>query len=165
MQFLPNILTELQAAIAVVAARERAITALLVAVWGRIGRMRRRLERLIALWRAGILPPVRVRPSRAGETRATARKQTDISLAPGWLLAQVRRAGSFRCQLEQILTEAECVEFLAAVPQARRIMRGLARMVGLGVRVRRVVPIWDRPADPPVRAGLVLGPGGRAIYV
>jgi hypothetical protein len=37
-------LTGLQAAIAVVAA------------WGRIGRITSRLERLIALWRAGMLP-------------------------------------------------------------------------------------------------------------
>ena len=59
-----HILTGLQAAIAVVSARERALTALLVAVWGRIGRIRRKLERLIALWRAGMLP--KPRKSRAG---------------------------------------------------------------------------------------------------
>jgi hypothetical protein len=47
------VLTGLQAAIAVVAARERALTVLLVAVWARIGRISTRLERLIALWRAG----------------------------------------------------------------------------------------------------------------
>ena len=51
-----SVLTALQAAIAVVAARERALTVLLVAVWGRIGRISTRLERLIALWRAGMLP-------------------------------------------------------------------------------------------------------------
>jgi hypothetical protein len=53
------ILTGLQAAIAVVSARERHLTVLLVAVWGRIGRMRVRLERLIRLWRAGMLPKQR----------------------------------------------------------------------------------------------------------
>ncbi|MBC7634106.1 MAG: hypothetical protein H7251_00750, partial [Acetobacteraceae bacterium] len=46
------ILADLQAAIAARAARDRNLTVLLVAVWGRIGRIRRRLERLIALWRA-----------------------------------------------------------------------------------------------------------------
>ena len=35
-----TILSDLQAAIAVVAARDRALTVLLVAVWGRIGRKR-----------------------------------------------------------------------------------------------------------------------------
>jgi hypothetical protein len=49
-----NILSDLQAAIAVVSARRRALTPLLVAVWGRIGRMRVRLERLVAMWREAI---------------------------------------------------------------------------------------------------------------
>ena len=54
-----NILRDLQAVIAAKAARERALTVLLVAVWGRVARMRTRLERLVALWRAGKLPKVR----------------------------------------------------------------------------------------------------------
>ena len=54
MQFFTILLTNLQAAIAVVAARDRGISAFLVLVWGRIGRARSRLERLVALWRAGM---------------------------------------------------------------------------------------------------------------
>jgi hypothetical protein len=44
-----NILTDLQAVIPVYAARNGALTVLLVALWGRIARMRTRLERLMAL--------------------------------------------------------------------------------------------------------------------
>jgi hypothetical protein len=44
-----NILTDLQAVIPVHAARNGALTVLLVALWGRIARMRTRLERLMAL--------------------------------------------------------------------------------------------------------------------
>ena len=64
------IFTDLQAAIAVVAARERRLAVLLVAVWGRIARMRTRLERLIAQWRAGTLPKPRGKQVRRGEGRS-----------------------------------------------------------------------------------------------
>ena len=166
------ILTNLQAAIAVVAARERHLTVLLVAVWGRIGRIRTRLERLVALWRAGMLPPPR--PSRAGEARAAGRAVRAASIiprVPAWLLVAVREAGSVRAGLENLLSEAECVEFLAACPQAGRILRPLCRMLGIGVaevKGRKPRAVWVAPRGAPVMvvpAGLVMGPGGRLIYV
>ena len=126
--------TNLQAAIAVVAARERHLTVLLVAVWGRIGRMRSRLERLIALWRAGMLP--NPRKSRAGEMRTGARSVSVIPTVPAWLVVAVRDAAPIGAQLESLLSQAECVEFLAAVPQARRLLRPLCRMLGVGLRPR-----------------------------
>ena len=161
--------TGLQAAIAVVAARERHLTVLLVAVWGRIGRIRTRLERLIALWRAGMLP--KPRKSRAGGTRVVGeRKTSDLPRVPGWLLVAVREAGPYGTRLEDLLSEAECVEFLAAVPQARRLLRPLCRMLGVGVkpgRARKNRPVWVLPPAPPVvvQAGLVVGPGGRLMYI
>ena len=163
------ILSDLQAAIAVVAARDRALTVLLVAVWARIGRMRTRLERLVALWRAGMLP--KPRRSRAGETRVGVRKPSDLPTVPGWLVEAVREAGSFGSQLDHLLSQAECVEFLAAVPQAGRILRPLCRMLGVGGAARtarRPRQVWQAPKAAPVMvvpAGLVLGPGGRLIYV
>ena len=162
------ILTGLQAAIAVVSARERHLTALLVAVWGRIGRMRVRLERLIRLWRAGMLP--KQRASRAGIARGGVRTPSALPTAPAWLVAAVQQAAGFGAQLEHMLTQDECVEFLAAVPQARRILRPLCRMLGVGVKPakrRRARPIWALPTAPPAPppAGLVLGPGGRFLYV
>jgi hypothetical protein len=164
-----SFLTHLQAAIAVVAARERALTVLLVAVWGRIGRMGTRLERLIALWRAGKLP--KQRKSRAGEKRDRVRTPEILPRAPAWLVAAVHEAGPMGNYLEHLLTQEECVAFLAAVPQAGRILRPLCRMLGVGVAVRRARrpgSVWQVsrsivPAPPP--AGLVLGPGGRLIYV
>ena len=165
-----SLLSELQAAIAVVAARERALTVLLVAVWGRIGRMRARLERLIALWRAGKVPLAR--KSRAGEVRAARVRAVEIiPRTPAWLLVAVREAASARAQLEHLLSDAECVEFLAAVPQAGRILRPLCRLLGIGktpVAVgRRPRAVWQVPRAEPVMApaGLVLGPRGRVIYV
>ena len=77
-----------------VAARERHLTVLLVAVWGRIGRMRTRLERLIARWRAEMLPAPR--KSRAGELRVSVRAPSIIPRTPAWLLVAVRGAGAVR---------------------------------------------------------------------
>jgi hypothetical protein len=163
------LLTRLQAAIAVVAARERALTVLLVAVWGRIGRISTRLERLIALWRAGKLPKARTWHGRV----PGAAPRIIISVlprVPAWLLVAVREAAPLGARLEQLLSEAECAEFLAAVPQARRLLRPLCRMLGVGVvarTARKPRPVWEAPRAAPVmvQAGLVVGPGGRFFYV
>ena len=165
------LLTQLQAAIAVVSARERHLTLLLVAVWGRIGRMRTRMERLIARWRAGTLPAPR--KSRVGEMRTpSVRTPSIIPRTSAWLLVAVRDARAMRGQLEHLLSEAEWVEFLAAVPRAGRILRPLCRMLGIGETApspgRKPRAVWQAPRPAPVLtlpAGLVLGPGGRLIYV
>ena len=160
--------TGLQAAIAVVAARERHLTLLLVAVWSRIGRIRTRLERLIALWRAGMLP--KARKAHAGVTRVGVSTKSELPRVPAWLLVAVREAGPYGTRLEHLLSQDECVEFLAAVPQARRLLRPLCRMLGVGVkmgRVRKDRPVWVPPTAAPVvvQAGLVVGPGGRLMWV
>ncbi|MBC7635528.1 MAG: hypothetical protein H7251_07990 [Acetobacteraceae bacterium] len=163
------LLSDLQAAIAVVAARERSLTVMLVAVWGRIAQMRTRLERLIGLWRAGMLPVPRT--ARAGAARALVRAASVNPIAPAWLLVAVREAASTRAQLEHLLSETECVEFLAAFPQAVRILRPLCRMLGIGVKPAkgpRPRPVWQAPRPAAVMeavTGLVMGPRGRLIYV
>ena len=163
------LLSHLQAAIAVVSARERHLTVLLVAVCGRIGRMRTRLERLIALWRAGMLPkPCK---SRAGEVRTSVRVPSMIPTVPAWLVVAVREAAPLGGQLEHLLSQAEYVEFLAAVPQAGRILRPLCRMLGVAqtprAAGRKPRAVWQVPRPAPVMvapAGLVLGPGGRLVW-
>ena len=170
MKNLSAILSQLQAAIAVVAARDRCLTVLLVAVWGRIARMRTRLERLVTLWQAGTLPAPR--PSRAGQTRApSVRTPSIIPTIPAWLLVAVREAWTVRTHLENLLSDAECAEFLAAVPQAARINRPLCRMLGIGETPpapgRKPRAVWQAPKPAKVmvgQGGLVLGPGGRLVW-
>ena len=147
MSFFAIILTELQAAIAARAARDRAMTVLLVAVWGRIARMRTRLERLIVSWRAGKQPLARA--VRAGRVCASRTKPRDkFPTAPGWLLRRLGyEVAAFGSQLQHLLTEAECGEFLAAMPQAGRILRPLLRMLTLDP-----APELVRNAAPPARA-------------
>ena len=164
------VLSDLQAAIAVVAARERSLTVLLVAVWGRIGRIRTRLERLIALWRAGMLPQPGAPRARPPGMPRSEKIISVFPTAPAWLVVAVREAGALGAQLEHLLSQEECVAFLAAVPQARRLLRPLCRMLGIGVTagtVRRPRAVWQVPkaARVAVQAGLVVGPGGRLLYV
>ena len=164
-----SLLTRLQAAIAVVAAREHALTVLLVAVWGRIGRICTRLERLIALWRAGKLPKPRTWRGRVAGG-AVNRPESAFPCTPAWLLVAVRDAAPIGARLGELLSEAEYADFLAAVPQARRLLRPLCRMLGVGVvaaKAGRVRAVWQVPKSAPVvaQAGLVVGPGGRLMYV
>jgi hypothetical protein len=172
MLHFTSVLTGLQAAIAVVAARECALTVLLVAVWGRIGRISRRLERLIALWRAGMLPAPRAQRARRGRTPGTpaTKAVSAFPTTPAWLLVAVREAAPYGARLESLLSEAECEAFLAAAPQARRLLRPLCRMLGVGLaapRAGKVRAIWQAPKSAPAvpQAGLVVGPRGRLMYV
>ncbi len=163
-----NILRDLQAVIAAKAARERTLTVLLVAVWGRIARMGTRLERLVALWRAGKLPKSRAprtKGERAGEPRA--RPRLKFPTSQGWLSRKLGyEVVAFGSQLTHLLTEAECVEFLDACPQAGRVLRPLLRMLTFDpppevvrLRVKPVVPVAALVAALVAEmAGVVVGP-------
>ena len=167
MMNFTHILTGLQAAIAVVSAREHALTALLVLVWGRIGRIRTRLERLIALWRAGMLP--KAREPRAVGGHGGGRRVSAVPAVPGWLVAAVRDARPLGAQLEAMLSQEECARFLAEVPQARRLLGGVCKMLGVGRhRARKPRAVWQVPRAAPVLVapgGLMVGPGGRQVWV
>lgn len=150
------ILINLQATIAAHAARNRALTVLLVAVWGRIARMGTRLERLVRLWRAGKVPVPRApRPGRQrGDTIARIRFPT----APAWLLRRMGyEVAAYGSQLQHLLSEADCAAFLAAVPQAGRILRPLFHMLGVSP-----VPEAVRRRAPP---SVVVRPVARASGV
>ncbi len=138
-----GILSDLQAAIAARAARDRALTVVLVAVWGRIARMRQRLERLVALWRAGQLPAPR--PPRIKQS-APSRTRPGYPTAKAWLLRRMGyEVAAYGSQLRHLLTDQECVAFLAAVPQAGRILRPL-----LGMLIGDPLPEVVRKAPKPV---------------
>ena len=161
-----RILSGLYGVIAARAARDRTLTVLLVALCGRLARMGTRLERLIALWRAGKLP--RQRTPRAADARVRApRNVADITFptAPGWLRRKLGyEVGAFGSQLQHLLTEAECVEFLAAFPQAGRILRPLLGMLTPDplpevIRwVKRIAPVALVLADP---AGVLVAPASQ----
>ena len=159
-----HILSDLQAVIAVHAARNRALTVLLVALWGRIARMKTRLERLVALWRAGKLPPSRA-PQVRGAVVAGLRARKGFPTPVGWLTRKLGyEVAVFGSQLRHLLTDDECVAFLEAVPQAGRILRPLLRMLSIDPLpevIRRVVPEARpvaEPAEPAAMVGIVVSP-------
>jgi hypothetical protein len=142
------ILTGLRAALAAKAATDRMLAALLGLVWSRISRMQQRLERLIAHWRAGTLPTPR--PSRAGQLRKHTPKP-NFPTAPAWLVARVGyTAAGFASQLQHALSDPEWAEFLAAAPQANRLLRPLCHMLGIEPPVPLPrTPRRARPKPPP----------------
>ena len=163
-----GILSDLQAVIAAHAARNRALTGLLVAVWGRVARMRTRLERLVALWRAGKLPPAQAPRVRAAAARSAGARQV-FPTTRNWLSRKLGyEVVGFGSQLRHLLTEAECVAFVEACPQAGRILRPLLRMLSgdplpeVIVKMKRVVVV---PVAAPVveMVGVVVSPDSQIL--
>ena len=70
-------------------------------------------------------------------------------------------AAAFGSQLRHLLTDAECVAFLAAVPQAARILRPLLRMLSgdpLPEVIGRVKPMVATAAPVAAIPGVVVSP-------
>ncbi len=136
MDFLDYLLTRLRATIAAKAAPLRgALCALLNLAWNRISRAQYRLDKLIAKWRAGTLP--KPRPSRAGQPRKPAATTTERPKFPyrrGWLLEFAGEIPYLGEELQrQMESQPEFAEFIAACPQAGRILRPLCHMLGIEV--------------------------------
>ena len=164
-----NILSDLQKVIAAHAARNRALTVLLVAGWGRVARMRTRLERLVALWRAGKLPLPRAPRVQVAAERKPAGDKQIFPTGRNWLAGRIGyEAAAYGSQLRHLLTEAECVAFMEACPQAGRILRPLLRMLSgdplpeVIVKVKRVVP-EAAPAPAAEMVGVVVSPGSQFL--
>jgi hypothetical protein len=113
-------------------------------IFGRLGRTSQRFERLFAQWQNGTLP--KRRAPRPGRTRA-ARPAPPFRFPAGraWLVARhgykiAAYASQFR---HWIATTPELAEFLAAAPQARRLLNPLCRMLGA------TLPPVPAPVPPP----------------
>ncbi len=165
--FIP-FLTVLQAALAVASKRDLSMPMFFVALCNRVGRMGRRLERLLLQWRAGTLSVKRARASEKGMRTERVREESlSFPTGHGWLLGRVpdicQRIGS----LELLLTQEECVRFLADVPAARKIMGVLERML-LPVAGKPVPKMKRAAVWPPLawqraveQAGMQVGPTRR----
>ena len=151
MHPLATILSALRAAIAAHAARDRARAALWLLTWGYLSRASRRLESLIASWRAGTLPKPR---ASATKTRAPRESLPRLPAGRAWLVTTIAGTASLASQFQHALSDTEIEAFLAAAPQAGRLLRPLCRMLGLRLageapRPRRVRPPRPAPAIPP----------------
>ena len=143
----------------------------IILVWGRIKRVEFRLLALMERIRMGrhreggarAVSPDRVATPRSGVAGCGLPRRF------GWLIGLMpHEAACYGGQLATVLAEPEMVALLADVPQARRILAPLCRMLGVALeaapRVRRVV-VRVKPvvavSPPVVRRGLGYpGPSG-----
>ena len=138
------ILTDLQKVIAPIAAKDR--TQFLVRIYYHLSRTIQRFEKLVTHWRNNSLPRQRSRPSRPSHARITPAFPTGYA----WLVRGVDHynARAHASQLQYFLASPECAQFLAEVPRAGRILRPLARSLGIQMPGDPLPPM-PKPAPPP----------------
>ena len=147
------ILTGFQAVIGIVARKEPHRDAFLAQIYHHLNRTIQRFEKLVAHWRNNTLPRQRKPRPGAGALRPSpARPQTTPRLPRGqsWLIRNVDHynARGHASQLQHFLATPECVQFLAEVPRATRILRPLAKSLGIQMPGDPPPPI-PKPARPP----------------
>jgi hypothetical protein len=145
-RYLPHV-EDLCAALARVAAGNRAIAPLLVLVWFRLRRTLARLDRLAIRWQRGrhhprqraatARPP---RPHTSGQPRRTPQGQA-------WLIRLHQPLAALAPRIALLLEDPEILALCAAAPQAGRLLRPLARMFGLALPA----PIAQIPGKLPPR--------------
>ncbi len=142
-----TILKGLQAVIGIVAAKNPDRDQILGRIYFHLNRTMQRFETLVTRWRDNTLPkPCKPRPARSGAGAlrpSPARTRTTPRLPSGksWLIRNVDHynARGHALQLQHFLATPECIAFLAEVPRANRILRPLARSLGI-----------QMPDDPPL---------------
>ena len=141
------ILSGLQVVIGIVAANDRARGAFLACIHNHLNRTIQRFEKLVTHWRNNTLPKQgKPRPGRPSHARSTARFPTGYA----WLIRNVDHYNA-RChasQLQHFLATPEFIQFLAEVPRANRILRPLAKSLGIQMPGDPPPPM-PKPAPPP----------------
>jgi hypothetical protein len=133
--------------------------AMIMLVCGRIVRVERRIEVLLARIQAGLLPVARLKLARV--TKAECRDGREAAAAAvrlprgfGWLLALVPcEAANLGSQLRHTLADPEMVGLLAASQQTRRVLAPLCRMLA----IEKAVP------PPPAAAPDAASAGSEAL--
>ena len=116
-----------------------------VLLYGRIGGIAGRIERMLTRFRAGRLWRATHRARAQGRCGHMAGRGPALPRRFGWLVrAGGHQAASFGTQLQAVLNAPEMAELLAASAQARRILRPLCR--ALAVDMPGIVAEPPRPA-------------------
>ena len=129
-------------------------------LWLRLHRLSSRLTRLYTLWLAGTLPTPRPKSATRGPQAAPALPAqipqlpcpgAPLAAAParlprghGWVLRRIPAAGPSAGWLHELLQHDHTRDFVAAAPQAARLLRPLCRALAVEQ------PDWlKRPVRPP----------------
>ncbi len=124
----------------------------------RLARLAQRLRTLFARYESNTLPSRR--PSRAGIPQTCA-PYSRLPATKGWIGAHLQAAAPCAGTIEHLLHNTqEMRAFVTAAPQAGRLLRPLARMLGLTLpdylrlppRKPRAKPVRDANAQEPERA-------------
>jgi hypothetical protein len=105
--------------------------------WGRMRRLGERFARLKARLAAGTLRPPRARgdaEARAGDAGRERVRRPPLPFLPrsfGWFARMVPGAGPVAQDFERLLAGPEMPVLMSAAPQAGRILRPLAHMLGI----------------------------------
>jgi hypothetical protein len=124
---------------------------LILPLWYRFTRTARRFERLMAQIATNTLPKPRPpRPHRPtqGAARPTPETPRLAALPTGhlWLIRAIPyEVAAYACQLQHLLSDPATVEILATYPAAARMLRPLARMLGIDAPVLNRSPANRRP--------------------
>ncbi len=118
-------------------------------MYGRIGRIFRRIERMLVRFRAGKLR--QATPREAAQHRHRTRQKPAIVLPRrfGWLVvAGKHEAVCFGGQLKHLLNEPEMAALVEASPQARIVLRPLLRALAVELPWTVTQPRPSRPRKP-----------------
>ena len=120
-------------------------TALFTLAWAYIGRTARRLENLIARWHTNTLPKPqapRLRPARTQDAAESGKPRLPRGRA--WLaIAADYHTRGRASQLNHLIESPDFTDFLAAAPQATRLLRPLCHILGIAPHL--ALPIRPRP--------------------
>ncbi len=128
-----TILDGLKVTLGLIAHRDARVRALLTLAWYRIHRTINRFERLVALWQSGKLPKPRIRAPRAKRPAPTT-PTPRLPSGQAWLVRRLQdhHVNTRASQLQYFLAHTpELAAFLAAAPQANRLLRPVCRMLGI----------------------------------
>ncbi len=148
-QRLGLILAGLRRDLAIGAARDRALAALVLLLWNRFSRTAARFAAIAARYRAGTLRPP---PTRRRRMNAAPPPRDPLPRQSGWLVRRLPECAAHGEYLRLLLAEPEMLEMIEAAPQLRRLLRPLWRMLRADPVPQVLRPPPAAPAQPPAQS-------------
>ncbi len=112
--------------------------------WNRLGRLANRFQILFDRWHTGRLPARRAaRPAQ--QAHPVKRRLTPLPRAHGWANRRIPKSAPCAGQLHALLTAPETAAFVAAAPQAGRLLRPLCHALGVALPPWLSLPLRPRP--------------------
>jgi hypothetical protein len=131
--------------LAVLAAKQPAVTEIVMQAWKRLRRNSAQFSALLGRFRAGTLRVVPFAPRRVGTRAPSPPKSVRLPRRFGWLFRMLpevagdgyyvasyrARLAPFRSQLRNLLSDPEMLALIEAAPQARRLLRSVCHLLAI----------------------------------